>query len=223
MYYYVCLFHPQWITYPDGEKITYGYDNGGQVVSVTGVHYGQKFEYVTNILYDQYGQRIRIEYGNGTSTDYEYDPARRWLSSIRTENPKGRTFQNISYSFDRVGNVLGYENNCLDSVSGNYRTSQSYAYDNLYQLIRVDGSTTYNPYMSPVAEYESTYSQTFTFDAGGLGNMMSKVSTETVNPRKAIGDELNYSFENVYDEKYAHRLIHSGDRYYKFQETNRTL
>ena len=57
----------QWIVYPDGEKITYGYDMGGQVVSVTGEHYGQEFEYVTNILYDQYGQRTRIEYGNGTS------------------------------------------------------------------------------------------------------------------------------------------------------------
>ncbi|MDY6031635.1 MAG: toxin TcdB middle/N-terminal domain-containing protein, partial [Treponemataceae bacterium] len=213
----------QWIVYPDGEKITYGYDMGGQVVSVTGEHYGQEFVYVTNILYDQYGQRTRIEYGNGTSTAYEYDPARRWLSSIRTENSRGRTFQNISYSFDRVGNVLGYENDCLDSVTGNYRTSQSYAYDSLYQLIRVDGSTTYNPYMSPIAEYISTYSQSFTFDDKGLGNMMSKVSTETVNPRKAIGNELNYSFDNVYDENYAHRVIRSGDRYYQYDENGNII
>ncbi|MDD7416390.1 MAG: RHS repeat-associated core domain-containing protein, partial [Spirochaetales bacterium] len=107
--------------------------------------------------------------------------------------------------------------------TGNYRTSQSYAYDNLYQLIRVDGSTTYNPYMSPIAEYESSYSQVFTFDANGLGNMMSKVSTETVNPRKAIGDELNYSFENVYDENYAHRVIRSGDRYYQYDENGNII
>ena len=58
----------QWIAYPDGEKITYGYDKGGQVISVTGSNYGNEFNYVTNILYDQYGQRTRIDYGNGTFT-----------------------------------------------------------------------------------------------------------------------------------------------------------
>ena len=59
----------QWIVYPDGEKVTYGYDRGGQVVSVTGKHYGYEFNYVTNILYDEYGQRTRIDYGNGTFTE----------------------------------------------------------------------------------------------------------------------------------------------------------
>ena len=74
----------QWIEYPDGELITYGYDNGGQVISVTGEHWNKNFEYVTNILYDQYGQRTRIDYGNGTFTEYNYDPTRRWLDTIKT-------------------------------------------------------------------------------------------------------------------------------------------
>ena len=136
----------QSIVYPDGEKVVYGYDRGGHVVSVTGEHYGTVFKYVTNILYDQYGQRTRIDYGNGTFTEYNYDPARRWLDSIKTENKWGQNFQNIRYSFDAVGNVLGYENDCLDSVSGNYKTKQTYSYDSLYQLIKVNGETIYNPY-----------------------------------------------------------------------------
>ena len=206
----------QWIIYPDGEKITYGYDNGGQVVSVTGTHYGHEFNYVTNILYDEYGQRTRIDYGNGTFTEYNYDPARRWLDTIKTENKWGQSYQNISYSFDAVGNVLGYENDCLDSVTGNYKTKQVYSYDNLYQLIKVDGETTYNPYQSAVPEFKSDYSQVFSFDSDGLGNMTSKVSTETVSPQKLIGDNLNYTFNYVYDENYAHRLINVGDRYYKY-------
>ena len=206
----------QWIIYPDDEKVSYGYDNGGQVVSVTGTHYGHEFNYVTNILYDQYGQRTRIDYGNGTFTEYNYDPARRWLDSIKTENKWGQSYQNISYSFDAVGNVLGYENDCLDSVTGNYRTKQTYGYDNLYQLIKVEGETTYNPYHSSAPEFNSNYSQLFDFDSDGLGNMTSKISTETVSPNKAIGDNLNYSFNYVYDENYAHRLINAGERYYKY-------
>ena len=206
----------QHIIYPDGEKVIYGYDRGGQVISVTGENYGHTFNYVTNILYDEYGQRTRIDYGNGTFTEYTYDPARRWLDSIRTQGKWEQSYQNISYSFDAVGNVLGYENDCLGNASGNYRTKQTYSYDNLYQLIKADGETTYNPYQSSVPEFVSTYSQSFAFDADGLGNMTSKISTETVSPNKAIGDNLNYSFAYNYDENYAHRLVCAGDRYYKY-------
>ena len=176
----------QWIVYPDGEKITYGYDNGGQVVSVRGEHYGHEFNYVTNILYDEYGQRTRIDYGNGTFTEYNYDPARRWLDTIKTQNKWGQSYQNIAYSFDAVGNVLGYEDDCLDSVTGNYKTKQAYTYDSLYQLIKVDGETTYNPYQSSVPEFKSNYSQSFVFDDIGLGNMTSKVSSESITPQKTI-------------------------------------
>ena len=213
----------QWITYPDGEKVSYGYDRGGQVVSVKGEHWGHDFDYVTNILYDQYGQRTRIDYGNGTFTEYNYDPARRWLDTIKTQNKWGQSYQNISYSFDAVGNVLGYENNCLDSVTGNYKTKQTYSYDNLYQLVKVNGETTYNPYKSSSPEFVSNYSQLFEFDTDGLGNMTSKISTETVSPNKAIGDNLNYSFNYVYDENYAHRLINAGDRYYKYDSNGNII
>ena len=206
----------QHIVYPDGEKVTYGYDKGGQVVSVKGEHWGHDFDYVTNILYDEYGQRTRIDYGNGTFTEYKYDPARRWLDTIKTENKWGQSYQNISYSFDAVGNVLGYENNCLDNVTGNYKTRQTYSYDNLYQLIKVEGETTYNPYRSTVPEFVSNYSQDFTFDELGLGNMTSKVSKESVRPNKKIGDNLNYRFDYIYDENFAHRLVRAGDRYYKY-------
>ncbi|WP_288985717.1 toxin TcdB middle/N-terminal domain-containing protein [uncultured Treponema sp.] len=213
----------QWIVYPDGEQIVYGYDRGGQVISVTGSNYGNEFNYVTNILYDQYGQRTRIDYGNGTFTEYNYDTARRWLDTIKTQNKWGQAYQNISYSFDAVGNVLGYENDCLGSASGNYTTKQTYSYDDLYQLIKVDGETTYNPYQSSVPEFKSNYSQTFAFDDIGLGNMTSKVSSESITPQKTIGDNLNYSFAYNYDENYAHRLINAGDRYYKYDSNGNII
>ena len=122
-----------------------------------------------------------------------------------------------------VGNVLGYENDCLDAASGNYRTRQSYGYDNLYQLIKVSGATTYNPYRSAVPEFKSDYSQAFEFDADGLGNMTGKISTETVSPQKTIGDNLNYQFDYVYDENYAHRLVSAGERYYQYDENGNVV
>lgn len=211
------------IVYPDGEKIVYGYDRGGQVVSVTGEHYGTAFKYVTNILYDRYGQRTRIDYGNGTFTEYTYDKARRWLDTIKTENKRGQNFQNISYRSDTVGNVLGYENDCLDSVRGNYRTKQTYVYDNLYQLVKATGETVYNLYQSAAPEFKSEYAQVFDFDSDGLGNMVSKVSTETVKPKKSIGDNLNYAFGYAYEADFAHRLKKAGEGYSKYDANGNVI
>ena len=125
----------------------------------------------------------------------------------------GRQYQSISYSFDRVGNVLGYKNDCTSG--GDYATSQSYAYDDLYQLVRAEGKTAYNPYKgTTMPVYESTYTQEFKFDI--LGNMTDKVSRETVRPVKVIGDELNYTKEFSYAEGFAHRLDHVGNIYYQY-------
>ena len=217
----------QWIEYPDGELITYGYDNGGQVISVTGEHWNKNFEYVTNILYDQYGQRTRIDYGNGTFTEYNYDPERRWLDTIKTckgdatGNPL-KTYQNIKYNFDVVGNVTSYENNCMDNVRGNYKTTQSYTYDSLYQLTGVEGSSSYTPDHSVV--YKSTYSQVFDFDDYGLGNMVTKTSKEDITPWQRIGDDLNYELDYEYDyENYSHRRIRAGNRYYKYDSNGNII
>ncbi|MBP3560914.1 MAG: hypothetical protein J6J67_00240 [Treponema sp.] len=119
--------------------------------------------------------------------------------------------------------MLGYENNCLDNVIGNYKTRQTYSYDNLYQLIKVEGETTYDPYHSELPEFVSNYSQNFEFDTDGLGNMTSKVSKESVSPLKKIGDNLNYNFTYVYDENFAHRLVRAGDRYYKYDSNGKIV
>ena len=65
------------ITYPDGEEVSYGYDYGGNVTSVTGHNRGTNFTYVEKIGYDEYAQRVYIEYGSGVKSTYSYDPYRK--------------------------------------------------------------------------------------------------------------------------------------------------
>nr|WP_180487175.1 RHS repeat-associated core domain-containing protein [Treponema socranskii] len=170
--------------------------------------------------YDEYGQRIYIKYGNGVETNYTYDENMRWLKHIDTENKYGTQYQNIVYSFDDVGNVVGYENNCMNGAR--YSTEQTYTYDALYQLIKAEGVTEDNPYAIPNSpDYRSNYEQNFSFDA--IGNMTYKKSTETITPakRKQGGDDLNYEFTYEYDADYAHRLTRAGSeqkgwRYYTY-------
>ena len=55
----------------------------GQVVSITGDYKGLTTEYVKDIGYDEYAQRVFIEYGNGVKTEYTYDKTRRWFAVFR--------------------------------------------------------------------------------------------------------------------------------------------
>jgi len=201
------LGHLQQITYPDGEVVTYGYDTGGQVQKVTGVHWSQTTNYVKDIGYDEFGQRSYIEYGNGNRTNYTYDPMRRWLSSINTQSQYGNVLQDISYRFDLVGNILGYQNS-----AGTYTTTQSYTYDNLYQLVGAQGASSSHPF--GLDDYTSRYQQSFAYDA--IGNMTQKTSTNAVTPSQNVGDNLNYSLGYSYYAGKAHQAEIIGNLYYRY-------
>ncbi|MBP5438269.1 MAG: hypothetical protein J6Y30_09845, partial [Treponema sp.] len=205
----------QEMTYPDGERVEYAYDYGGNVCGISGTTKEENdFSYVKDIGYDEYGQRNFIEYGNGVKTEYEYNPERRWLSSIRTENENNIQYQNIEYKFDTLGNILSYTNDCLNA--GAYKTSQSYTYDALGQLTSVSGSTEYTPYRTTQPVHVSEYSQKFVFDEVGLGRMMNKTSSETTLTGSRNGDDLNYAIDYVYAKGFAHRLERAGNRFYKY-------
>ncbi|MFZ5985738.1 MAG: RHS repeat domain-containing protein [Bacillota bacterium] len=168
------------IIYPDREKVTYAYDLGGQVTGIHGSKHQKdvnmynnnckngihnecyEHDYVKDIRYDEFGQRIFIKLGNGTTTNYTYDPYRRWLSNIETGDNFGVKIQNINYTFDRMGNVLGYKNTASKVV-------QKYTYDDLYQLIKAEGLGSIRD-NSSISHYE----QTFEYD--NLGNMTRKTS-----------------------------------------------
>ena len=208
------------ITYPDNEVVAYAYDDAGQVVSVMGKNDHDTFIYVDMIGYDEFGQRIYIKYGNGVETNYEYKKETRLLESIRTENESRQLLQNIKYSFDAVGNIEGYVNNCKGM--GNYETRQSYKYDNLYQLTGVNGFTDFNRYnISGTSTFRSNYSQTYEFDS--IGNMKLKKSEEVIRTGTKTGDDLNYELNYVKDPLYAHRFISIGDRYYKYDEVGNVI
>ncbi|VDA99945.1 hypothetical protein S1OALGB6SA_1019, partial [Olavius algarvensis spirochete endosymbiont] len=122
------------IEYPDGEVIEYFYDQGGQLDKVLSTrkdgNQSREKYLIERIGYDEYGMRTFIVFGNGVRTDYSYDPYRRWLEELESENSYGRNLQDLSYTFDEVGNVLS-----RSSTSHRSSSTHSYEYDGLYQLI----------------------------------------------------------------------------------------
>ena len=126
--------------YPDEEKVTYGYNLGGQVDHVRGYKsYG--YDYVNKIGYDKFEQRTYLKYCNGAETFYSYDPQRRRLQNL-VVNAKAGTVMDNAYSYDAVSNVLGVKNNAPLPQSGKAggQMSHSYTYDPLYRLASATGT-----------------------------------------------------------------------------------
>jgi RHS repeat-associated protein len=126
----------------------------------------------------------------------------------------GNAFQDIQYTFDAVGNVLGYENTAYGHTTG-----QNYAYDGLYQLIEARGVSRSHPYGSGT-EYTTDYQQDFSFNK--IGNMTNKTSKEYVSNTNRIGVNLNYTLDYAY---YAgtHMAERIGNRYYDYDKNGNLI
>jgi YD repeat-containing protein len=207
-YRYDFLGRVKWLIYPDGEKVTYTYDEGGQITAVSGLHHGTTFNYIDEIRYDEFGQRSYIKYGNGTDTRYEYDEDRRWLSNIRSTRQGGAsTFQNITYQFDAVGNIRQ-----TTDVAGR-NVIQNYTYDDLYQLKSVRGS--YENYSDPHGT-TNTYEQQFIYD--DIGNMTQKISSNTILPYNTKPEHLNYNLQYTYSPTKPHQATKIGTKNYAYDD-----
>ncbi|MBQ2488977.1 MAG: hypothetical protein II525_04100, partial [Bacteroidales bacterium] len=55
------------ITYPDNEVVSYAYDLGGQLQSITN---NSSYTYLDNVSYDRFGAKVSQTYGNGLVTNY---------------------------------------------------------------------------------------------------------------------------------------------------------
>jgi RHS repeat-associated protein len=113
------------MTYPDGEQLTYGYNTGGQLTSITGAS-----PYLTDVQYDKFEQRTSMTYGNGAVTTYEYNDSTRNLKSLNVKANKQDLINN-AYAYDKVNNIK--------TITGT-KLNHTYGYDDLYRLTSADGT-----------------------------------------------------------------------------------
>jgi RHS repeat-associated protein len=113
---------------------------------------------VANIDYDAKGQRQRIDYKNGASTVYSYDPLTFRLNQLLTkrkaadfpdDDPQGpvagwpgKQVQNLHYTYDPAGNITHIKDDAQQAIyfKNKYiEPSNDYVYDALYRLIQAEG------------------------------------------------------------------------------------
>jgi len=179
------------ITYPDGEIVSYGYNDGGQLTTMNSVKGSEVYDFITDIKYDKYGMRTDIYYGNGTRTEYTYDQQTLRLDNLKSYDIVGNLMQNLDYTYDDVGNITTLENTAgnLSGIGGNY--TYTFGYDNLYRLLTATGNADIEPASTNLS---LNYTLGMTYTQSGNIETKSLVANTFVN-----GQVTNVNYNHFYN------------------------
>jgi RHS repeat-associated protein len=175
------------------ETIRYGYDAGGAVTSAWGRAGTTDHPYVRHVGYNEFGERVRITYGNQAFSKYGYAADTRRLNLAETTiQPTGQaaqTAQRLTYRYDLLGNITFREQALAVQtgvVPGGGFISTTYTYDPLSQLTHAD-------LQSIGASDFSTGSVDVSYDE--IGNIKRKASSDSASG--GVGQN-NYTFTPAY-------------------------
>ncbi len=208
------LNRPATQTQPDGTVIAHTYNEAGLLETVK----KDSQIYVSNINYNEKGQRDAIYYGNGSKTSYEYDSNTfRLKKLLTTRNGSTDALQDLNYIYDPVGNIVEVIDNALETTYYNnapvYPTKQ-YTYDALYRLKSGNGRELAGLAMASAGDYftDNTnaqdlqavhqFTQKYSYDQ--LGNIEEIKHTVATDPTK------NWTRSYEYDEDTNKLLKHDS-------------
>jgi RHS repeat-associated protein len=137
------LNRPVFLTAPDGSSIRLTYNDTGLLEQVEAClrAAAATTPFVKNIGYNAKGQRESIEYGNGVSTSYTYDPLTFRLARLLTTRGAER-LQDLRYTYDPAGNVTDILDHAQQNIFFNNTLVEprfAYTYDAVYRLIEAAG------------------------------------------------------------------------------------
>ncbi|MBO7607922.1 MAG: hypothetical protein J6T28_09960, partial [Paludibacteraceae bacterium] len=133
----------QTMTYPDGEVVSYRYNLGGLLSSVSGKK-DYTYDYVEEIGYNEYEKKKHMKYGNGVETNYDYSQERRRLDTLVVSNKEGEIMNN-AYFYDNLDNITKLVNTAVAQKTKDGKTigggvTHNYTYDAWNRLVKASGT-----------------------------------------------------------------------------------
>ena len=189
--------------YPDGENLIYGYNMGGEPLSLWRVSSTEGWvnSYVTDASYDIRGRLTHRAYANNTKDSLEYHGADESFRLKRIQSEANATsvapgiFLNVEYAdYDANGRITQITDHRW--TSGSLSMSGSYAYDGAGRLKRAD----------IIGQDAATGRDYEEFSYDGKGNMTEKNGYQaTFSPGKphrlsALPLSANLVYGMAYDE-----------------------
>ena len=180
-----------------------GNSNSHLSLGRAGVYARAGCSYLRSLLYDKFEQRVFVEQGNGVKTAYSYDAKTRRLNNLTAQKSSGELFQNLAYSYDKVGNILGLANNVAvppPNVFGG-PTNQSFAYDDLYRLTHAEGTFQFSPSKSHTYTMDMVYDTIHNIALKNQLHTIIQPSTQAVTQKKT-----SYNFAYAYNPSGANSV-----------------
>lgn len=172
------------------------------------------YRYLDRQEYDQFLDRRLRKIGNGVLSQWAFDYIGR-LETLVTETPV-RQVQNITYSYDKVDNVLTMDNAVPPAVPSLYvgPSSQTFSYDPYYRLAGAKGTADMAP------GKVRTFSLALAYDVNG--NVTSKKQTDVITEgsgkktKSLVQAPTTYTFGMQFAGQGPHQLTKNGSRTYSY-------
>ncbi len=116
--------------WPDGEGVRYEYDTRGLLTEIPGL--------INRLQYEVSGQLSLMDYANGITAEYAYDPRQR-ISELKSRDSGNQTIQHLTYQLDGVGNITRIQDERPISGSAPNYSTQDFQYDHLSRLTQASG------------------------------------------------------------------------------------
>jgi RHS repeat-associated protein len=170
------------------------------------------YNYVKQLGYDKFEQKVFLHYGNGTKTTYNYEDERRRLKHMTASTAAKRAFMDNEYTYDKVNNILSLKNSApvpspnLMGGSSEY----TYEYDDLYRLTEAKGH-----YTGPNEQHRYTLQMSY----NSVGSILEKTQ---LHQRTSSGSswqeqkKTTYQQAYVYSQEQPHAAIHIGNQTYSY-------
>ena len=158
------------VVFPDNDLLRFSYGQGSFVVSIRGDG-PQSQSILDSAEYAASGRPLRLEWGNGTESAYEYDANDR-LKTERLLAPDGAELRHESYAYDPTSNLTTIDDLRPASVipiESPRRTTARFEYDELQRLVQAKFGTG-----------SSLGGINYNYDA--LGNLLSQLTPAPGQP-----------------------------------------
>ena len=190
------------MTYPDGEVVTYQYNEAGNLRDMYSEKENRRYEIVRQLGYNEDEQRVFKWLGNGTKTTYSYEPERKRLAMMAAGSGNTPLFD-TQYSYDAVDNVLGITSTGSMPVAGlGGNASHAYVYDGLNRLVSASGS-------AKTKAVEGNYTLAMEYDK--LYNITRKNQFSSLDAGKT--HDMLYLYA---DERHPNAPSQIGDKHYTY-------
>ena len=187
------------MSYPDGEILIYDYDMGGSLISMQNQ---EGYPYVRNVAYNEFGQKTKVEFGNGTVNTYEYTGVLNRLDKAQATASNAENMLNNTYTYDLIGNITSIENSSGTSQLNNNlggKYSNTYKYDNFNRLLFSEGKWT-GENIGGVNDQSASYGTEMKY--GLLHRIYNKAQRHIKNGASVTENSYNHSYNYTYDGNY---------------------